>query len=565
MSCQCSPPGLSAFARSATMADAVKLEEPEGMSMDVLQQQLDAIQKLIKTKSEHGIEVKSEQVEEACGSSTVPLPSTGNLQAQAPTVPSASTGNLQAQAPTVPSPSTGDLQAHAPTVPSPSTGDLQAHAPSGDASENLADADMQQRGMLPVNPDKPATAPLQLPDGMVAKEFENKQARSAAWAKYLRSLESGPSKPAVAESSTRTKRSGKIPEDIKMQLAGAHERAYYFQVWLQCEQKWGNVELFAHQYVERVFGKKKTQAWLTHGQLFKIYQDNEVVSAMKQQCAADNTVTQPLVRPHPRIPTVAAATQYKVTIEDQEVETVQNVLKFGLKLSATLDGNDPGDAALVRQHVASAREQFTMSLHDPSGTLAKEPSTPLSLPGSGHSSTPIAARPSPLSNDAGEDEEDPDSKKRRLRREAFEEQEAKRQKRAEEARQKRDEAQEQRRVDRETEKEKRKMLTQTPEGRARVWLAGLQDIISKADAEAQHCDSKCCVLPDGIRAEYASQWKGRSSGFKRLRTQIENVLNGKREANNSKCLVEKGEHDVHPVISPKRLSIYLFVVFQKHM
>ena len=424
-------------------------------------------------------------------------------------------------------------------------------AASAEEKANLSDGGMQRRTLLPANPDRPSAGPISLPDGVEPWVFATKQQRAAAWAKYNRSLTDGPSKEHVTEDDQRAKRTEKMPDDIKAQIAGLHEKAFYFQIWMSCDKKWGNVKSFEEMYLERRFGTKKSEAWLTDGQMMFIFQDREVVDAMQEVCEAENTFEKPSVRAHPKLPRLRKAQQFKCQIEDHEVERVEHVLKRGIRLEHDLDGNDAGDANIVRQCLARARGALgaapataATANSSPSATLpASAPVAQTANNGSGGSAAVATA--SALGAGGAPPGETLEEKKKRERLEKFQHDEERRKDRVAKAQVKKELAAETRRVERETEKQRRADALKTPEGRARVWLGGLQEFIQKADKEVTHCEDKeNCALPEGLRTEYSSHWKNKSSGFKRARTSIENVLNGKKEAKDFSAVVDKAEQDV---------------------
>ena len=103
-----------------------------------------------------------------------------------------------------------------------------------------------QKSMLPMNPTSRASAPIKLPDGVQPAVFESPKHRAAAWAKCQRSLDLG--KPRPEYNGERGKRTEKCPDHIQAQLAGTHERQFYFNLWMSCGEKWGDVEIYEEHY-----------------------------------------------------------------------------------------------------------------------------------------------------------------------------------------------------------------------------------------------------------------------------------------------------------------------------
>ncbi len=152
-----------------------------------------------------------------------------------------------------------------------------------------------------------------------------------------------------------------------------------------------------------------------------------------------------------------------------------------------------------------------------------------------------AATSSPGETEVAETEEE---KKKRQRLERFEQQEEIKQKKLLDKTRARERTQEKRRLEREQGRETRRMQAQTPEGRARIWLNGLQSHIRVCNDEIALCNSPDCVLPQGIAKEYGATWSARASSFKRVRTNIEKVLNGQKAVQNFKAMADKAASDV---------------------
>ena len=103
---------------------------------------------------------------------------------------------------------------------------------------------------------------------------------------------------------------------------------------------------------------------------------------------------------------------------------------------------------------------------------------------------------------------------------------------------------EKKRIEAQRQKEQRQEEAKTPEGRARSWLQGLQEHISKCDNEVTYCKADDCPLPAGLAKEYAAQWQSKCNSFKRARTMIEGVLKGTKDSKNFAKVVGTAENNV---------------------
>ena len=377
--------------------------------------------------------------------------------------------------------------------------------PSEETQQNAA---LEQKTLLP-RFGSASPVPLDLPDGIRPAQFTDKSERAKMWSKYVRSLEVGASKPDVQE--VRSKRASKAPQHIIDQCVGLHEKQYYFHVWLNNQSDWAAVEVW-----EQRCGSKKSQAWLTDDQMMDVFKNRSVVDALQQKCKDDHTEHKPLHRRHPNVPHCAEAHQFLTDIEDSLVETCEKVLKKGATITMQADG--AAGEALVRETIAKSASAFG------GPSMAQSASST-----AGDSDTSMSA--------------EENAKRQRLQR--FEELEAEKEKKRFEKEQERETKILLRKEEREREKEKRREYASTPEGRAKVWLAGLQEHISKCDAEAAHCDDKAkCDLPEGLRVQYKSQWQMKSKNMKSARTKIENILNGDATVPDFKKTVDAAEKDI---------------------
>lgn len=124
-----------------------------------------------------------------------------------------------------------------------------------------------------------------------------------------------------------------------MKWIGDHERRYYFN--LCCHKtSWGNVKVFEEQRkLEQRLAATKYQ-WMTHSQLAQSYaNDYEIVDALVASKKADNTMW----RPHPEMPTLLKAIQYKCVIEDSQTDSVARILDQRITLEADRQADHTAD------------------------------------------------------------------------------------------------------------------------------------------------------------------------------------------------------------------------------
>ena len=247
---------------------------------------------------------------------------------------------------------------------------------------------------------------------------------------------------------------------------------------------------------------------MTDAQMVEIWRDRDVVDCLQQACR--EAVGDPETRRHPSIPHCEAARQFKVLVEDEDRELADTVLQRGIKL--TTDGSSSAGELMVSSVLSQAKAAF--------GRDATLPPPPAPAPtiAEVHSS---GADKGSVDAVVGLNEE----QKAALAKHAKDEK-AKEQTRLDKL-QKIEDSRDKRAQEKADAKLQRQEAASTPEGRARTWLAGLQEHIRRADDEATLCKSTDCPLPIGLAREYASSWSTKSQAFRRTRAAIESVLNGK--------------------------------------
>jgi hypothetical protein len=413
--------------------------------------------------------------------------------------------------------------------------EVAATAADGAATEQ--DDCPQHRTLLPANPARPSETPLVLPDGIPTARFETKQERAAAWAKYQRSLTPGASRPWVDGQDQRAKRAEKVPEHVLSQLVGLHEKTYYFNIWMSCNGSWQEVKGWEEHFQERKFGRKSTFAWLTDGQMMDVWKDRDVVDGLQDHCKSEHSAQNPQIRAHPKLKHLVKAKQFYVELEDHMVETVTNVMRAGVRMDFNLEGDAGKDIAL--EIVGKSKSSFTLP-----PVIAGSPQAPAQAQPAADATRHIATV-EPVGGSAL----DPAQKEEAARVERmarFRLQEDEKEKKKKEKALQREKLQELRSRERDTIKQQRKDEAQTPAGRARIWLKGLDAHIRVSMDEAVHCRSTDSKLPKGLKQEYANSWSTKAASFKRARCQIEKLLNSELDGTNASFakIVDKVEQEV---------------------
>ena len=185
--------------------------------------------------------------------------------------------------------------------------------------------------------------PIDLPSGIKKHKFKDAKERRAFWAKYIRSL---------TPNTSRECKIDKCPGNIQMKMLGAHERSYYFQLWCQHEEKWCRVKVWEEHYKLEMKADKTKVQWLTRGQLMKLYEDEEVVEALVQA----KLKLMGHFRPHPELPLVQNAMQYKCVVEDSQTMAVQQIVRQGMSLECEAEGET--GRMLAQQHQNQSMAAF---------------------------------------------------------------------------------------------------------------------------------------------------------------------------------------------------------------
>ena len=292
-------------------------------------------------------------------------------------------------------------------------------------------------------------------------------------------------------------------------------------------------------YKENQHQELEDEDWLTADQIMDHYKSEAVTEQLISACEA--CLTRVEVRPHPKLPDFKPATQYLVPVKSGTRDMSAQVAKSGIKMQAELDEKD---STYVRKKVSISQNLFGgKSFGGEQSQSQSQWQSPAKQqrfdafgreePFDAASQTTHQGSQPPTPRSALElDPEDQGlkpsewelQKKAQKRREDFEKREADR----EEKRLKRDEQKKEEKQKREDDKKDAKQkldaMVKTPEGRAQIWLNGLQSYINKCSHEIKYCNGSEVGLPGNLAREYAALWAKKTSTLKRLRQSIEQAL-----------------------------------------
>ena len=124
-----------------------------------------------------------------------------------------------------------------------------------------------------------------------------------AWSAYKRSF--------PAQNAEQTKEGPARKEKCSIELAveiqgNIKEESRWFDLWVREGRSWKQAVAKETIRKETVESDNKRKAWLTKGQIHKLYEDSDVTSALVEEKSKNSE----LWRPHPEIPHCLAARQY---------------------------------------------------------------------------------------------------------------------------------------------------------------------------------------------------------------------------------------------------------------
>ena len=109
---------------------------------------------------------------------------------------------------------------------------------------------------------------------------------------------------------------------------------YYLDLWLSHEESLGKVVMSERQWLKDQTKSKLSTAWLTLGQLEKIYGDVKVAQGIGKNKPPEH------IRPHPTCPEVEEATPYLSTLHDHKIRQVEKGTEKGVSFTAEVDASD---------------------------------------------------------------------------------------------------------------------------------------------------------------------------------------------------------------------------------
>jgi hypothetical protein len=133
-----------------------------------------------------------------------------------------------------------------------------------------------------------------------------------------------------------------------MIMGNLSEEARWFELWIEHGKSWGTTIIRETQRKETVDTDRSVKAWVTLGQLKKLYQDDQVAEGIKQEKMKHPD----LYRPHPEVPHLELAIQFRCIVAEEKIEAL---LLLTMKLET--------DAHLLRQEIRTACSQSSTSLH----------------------------------------------------------------------------------------------------------------------------------------------------------------------------------------------------------
>ena len=372
---------------------------------------------------------------------------------------------------------------------------LQAQLDGNDDASKIesksADDDADRLFQAAEVKEEPRDKPLPLPAGLTKVEFHEKKVRRKKWAAFVRSMDAG--------ANERGLRTEKCPDEIMVQCLGIHEKNYFFQLWLNNSESWGKVMLTEEHWKMEKAVESQRFRWLTESQMEDFYKDAGVAAEMK----AMKSQNPKLFRPHPELPHFKKAVQYKCLIEDDQWNQLEQVLKQGMKLEASVSG----DAAnmLVRKQ-----------LGETSTALGRETAAP--------ASASMPCQPSQLQTDIGGATDSAPAETPKLKRalEMVADQEEKEKKRL---------------VRQQDKKREADLLKETSGFKGKAWVSLCDGLLKKLADATNRCKSiekgskivTDCQMPANLAKEYIATFVKDARLMKKLKDALCAAMSGHDE------------------------------------
>ena len=163
--------------------------------------------------------------------------------------------------------------------------------------------------------DAPAKGPRVVQAACVdaTKGWEVKDINNA-WAAYKRTFqlpESGTSE--QVKETKAYKEKCPLSESLRI-LGNIEEESRWFDLWLKGNRKWAKALFEERQRLEKEKTPKKNHAWLTFGQLLKLYKSSTVAEAIRDS----KLLTPDTWRQHPEVPDCEEAIQFYCFVEERK-------------------------------------------------------------------------------------------------------------------------------------------------------------------------------------------------------------------------------------------------------
>lgn len=386
-----------------------------------------------------------------------------------------------AAAPSTPAASARGSEDDAPASARGSEGDAPASERGSEGNDAPTDAGLQEG--------KPA-------DGAAPRMTPSE--RRKAWAAYQRTFK---------ETSHRSSRSEKVPEDIALKIVNQNSKNSWFEKWVAAGQSWCRVSMY-----ERISSRERAlssdvEQWLTESQLQELYNNSEITQAM----IAEKLSKPDMWRPHPEIPHMKAAIQYRCTVESKFAKQLEEIVEKG----CTMTGECSQEAArvIVPKFVADTSRMGSQGSQG-QGLCSLAPG--LAAGGSGQPQPEALPVPADAKTAAALERQRRAEERQAKKDEEKAKKDEEKAKKAEERKQQLEEA-----------KQEKRRFKESPAGQAKEWMDKLHNDVGLAGSavrEAEHATKM--GMPPGLASEWGKTFGTHVNALKGLRERFESIYTG---------------------------------------
>ena len=348
------------------------------------------------------------------------------------------------------------------------------------AAADHTTGDAATDGGTPVASSAASPRPIPLPAGAPEPNL-NKSDRAAKWAEYTRTL-------TAANKRGNYSASEKCPGELLTRMLGIHEKRYFFAIWLKEGGSWQRVQAFENHIHSESKICDNLSRWMTHSELAKHFHDTEIADEFVQTKHVGQEGG--TWRKHPELPHVKKAMQYKILLNSDEVDRVEDSVQRGVNASMELQGEDAKE--MMRDHLQRSE---AILKGEPAGRPrgGQDAAT-----GAGGSFT--LEKPRGGQDAAEEPAEDKMRREEQKSRERLENQASR--------------------------KAERQRLASLPENRCKAWLAGVNSHIASAESAARRARVKDNAMIKAIAKEYACAFDARVLSLQKVRRALERAIKG---------------------------------------